>query len=111
MRLIAKRIAACVFLILALPLAAAAGFGQFTGGFRFASQLVALGPGIAGDYLRRGFYRLTLKRFSFENAIGFGSLFTHREAEVAERANIGEYCVLGYVNIGKRALIGPRVHI
>ena len=111
MRSFAKKLLGFVFLILSFPYAVLAGFGRWKPLYTFCAQLLALGPGLPGDYLRRGFYSLTLKRFSFENRIGFGSFFAHPEADVAPRAAIGERCILGKVTIGERAIIASGVQI
>jgi acetyltransferase-like isoleucine patch superfamily enzyme len=111
MRKAVKRLTGYLFLILAFPFAAVAVFGRFKPGYTFCAQLVSLGPGLPGDYLRRGFYRLTLKRFSFESRIGFGSIFSHPQAEVADLAGIGERCILGMVTIGERANIASGAQV
>lgn len=111
MRQLIKRIAAYTFFALAFPLAAISGFGRFKPMYTFVAQFLALGPGRVGDYFRRGFYRLTLERFSFENRIGFGSFFAHPEARVEDRAAIGEFCILGKVVIGPRAIIASQTQV
>jgi virginiamycin A acetyltransferase len=111
MRLVAKRFASCVFVVIAFPFALATAFGHIKPLYTLISQFLAIGPGLVGDYVRRGFYKLTLRRFSFENRIGFGSFFAHREAELAPRAAIGEYCVLGMVSLGERVLVSSQTQI
>ncbi len=111
MSLILKKTAAFCFLAFAFPLALVTGFGRCKPLYTVLSQFIALGPGLPGDYVRRGFYRLTLKRFSMENRIGFGSFFAHPEAEVERRAGIGEFCILGRVILGERALVASQTQI
>lgn len=111
MRQAAKKIAVVIFFGLAFPFALISGFGRFKPLYILFSHFVALCPGFLGDYLRRGFYALTLRRCSFENRIGFGSFFAHPEAELEYRAAIGEFCILGKVHIGERALVGSRTQI
>ncbi len=111
MRQLAKRVVAFAFLILALPFALVSGFGRLKPLYTMLAQLFALGPGLLGDYLRQGFYRLTLRRFASDNRIGFGSFFAHPEAEVAPWAAVGEFCILGKVNLGERVLIGSQTQI
>jgi acetyltransferase-like isoleucine patch superfamily enzyme len=111
MRSVAKKMAEIVFLILAFPLAICSGFGRLRLVYVFFAQLLSNGPGLPGDYLRRGYYSLTLERFSFENRVGFGSFFTHPGASVAPRAAISDRCSLGMVRIGERAIVGQGVQI
>src|ERR1039458_884125 len=61
MKKIAKNCLHVVFLALASPLAAIAGFGRFPPTFSLAAQACALVPGVIGDYIRIAFYKLTLK--------------------------------------------------
>ena len=79
----------------------------------FASfgQCLALIPGKLGSYLRCAYYRFTLKRFSGEGFIGFGSYFPHSSAEVGDGVYIGAYCVIGNVSIGEGSLLASRVSI
>ena len=89
-----KRTAQALFLILALPLAVIAGFGNWAGGFRFSAHVCALAPGILGDYLRIAFYKMTLKNCSLDSRIEFGSFFAHCSASIGKGVYIGAYCVL-----------------
>jgi virginiamycin A acetyltransferase len=111
MRLVAKKLLSLVFLVFAFPFAILAGFGRWKPLYILCAHILALSPGMPGDYMRRGFYILTLKRFSFENRIGFGSFFAHPNADVAPRAAIGDYCVVGTATIGERAIIASGVQI
>jgi acetyltransferase-like isoleucine patch superfamily enzyme len=88
-----------------------AGFGNFSGGFRFSSHLCAITPAILGDYFRIAFYRLTLERCSPNSRISFGSLFAHPSASIGEGVYIGAYCVLGLCSIGDRTQIASHVQI
>jgi virginiamycin A acetyltransferase len=111
MRKLLKRSAQAVFLILALPLAAIAGFGSFAGGFRFSSHACALAPGILGDYLRIAFYKLTLNACSLDSRIEFGSFFSHSRASVGQGVYIGPYSILGSCRIGNRTQIASQVQV
>ena len=79
----------------------------------FASfgQTLALVPGKLGSYLRCAYYRFTLKRFSGEGFIGFGSHFPHSSAEVGDGVYIGAYCIIGNASIGEGSLLASRVSI
>jgi acetyltransferase-like isoleucine patch superfamily enzyme len=111
MRSVGKKLIGIVFLVLAFPCAILSGFGRLRPVYVFFAQLLANGPGFPGDYLRRGYYCLTLERFSFENRVGFGSFFTHPGASVAPRAAIGDGCSLGMVRIGERAIVAQGAQI
>ena len=78
-----------------------AGFGQ----------LLSLVPGIPGVYLRGAYYFGTLRQCSWETHIGFGSVFTHRDACVGSNVSTGLYCVIGQARIGSDARLASRVSI
>lgn len=111
MKNLLKRSVQAVFLLLALPLAAIAGFGRWAGGFRFSGHVCAVAPGIVGDYLRIAFYKLTLKNCSLDSRVEFGSFFSHSGASLGDRVYIGPYCILGTCSIGDRTQIASLVQI
>jgi len=79
--------------------------------FTFFAQLLSLVPGKIGSYFRVAYYRGTLKACPVNTAIAFGTFFSHRNAILKENVNIGAYCVIGCVNIGKDVMIASRVSV
>lgn len=79
--------------------------------FGTCSHLFALLPGLPGIFLRRAFYSLTLTGCSLNCSIGFGSLFTHRDAVVRDHVYLGAYTIVGSALIGEKTYIGSRVSI
>jgi acetyltransferase-like isoleucine patch superfamily enzyme len=79
--------------------------------FRFWTNTLAVLPGGPGVYLRRAFYHLTLTRCSLNCWIGFGSLFSHRQAEVSDEVYIGPYSVIGCARLQTGCLIGTRASL
>ncbi|MCB1196558.1 acyltransferase [bacterium] len=79
--------------------------------FQGLSQFMSLFPGILGNYLRRAFYCLTLKRCSWNCCICFGTLFSSPLAEIGSDVYIGTFCTLGDVTLGNDVLIGSNVDI
>ena len=79
--------------------------------FLFWGQCFSLVPGLPGKYVRKCYYRLTLRSFSLSADIGFLSFFTHREAEVGQRVYVGSGASIGIATLGDGALIGTRVSI
>ena len=106
-----KRVLQAVSLLIAFPFAALALFGRLQMLYTMGAHGFALIPGIAGDYLRIAFYRLTLKECSLDSRISFGSFFAQPDASVAGAVYIGSYCVLGRCNIGARTQIASGVQI
>ncbi len=79
--------------------------------FRFWAEVFALFPSTLGDYLRKCFYRLTLRSCSLECTIRFMSQFTDREAEVAKGVYVGTFALVGTASLGEGCLVGSRVSI
>ena len=79
--------------------------------FVFWGQLLALVPGLPGAYLRRGFYRQTLKSCGRDVFIGFGTYFTHRTATVEGGVYIGSYALIGSAILRKDCMIGSRASL
>jgi len=75
------------------------------------SQFFSLIPGLVGEYLRREFYKLALKRCAGDCCISFGTIFSHPSAEIGKGVYIGAYCTLGTVSLGENALLGSNVDI
>lgn len=76
-----------------------------------STQFLALMPGLPGQYLRRAFLRRTLRECHVTATIEFGTLFSQAEAVIEENAYVGPRCHLGWVHIGRNALIAAGVHV
>jgi virginiamycin A acetyltransferase len=76
-----------------------------------SSQMLALLPGLTGQYLRRAFLARTLAGCHQTAAICFGTLFSQAAARIDERVYIGANCHIGWVHIERDVLIGSGVHI
>lgn len=75
------------------------------------SQLLSLIPGNVGSYLRIGFYRFTMTACERDCSIGFGTLFSQVDTEIADGVYIGPQCNIGSCRIGCNSLIASGVHI
>jgi virginiamycin A acetyltransferase len=75
------------------------------------SQLVSLVPGRPGNYLRTGFYALTLRRCSPDVTISFGTIFSTPDCSLGSHVYIGSYCVISDCDIADDVLIGSAVHV
>jgi len=111
MRSIFKAVAQAFSLFIALPFAALAGFGRFSSSFKTFAHLVALAPGLPGDYVRVAYYFLTLRKCSLYSRVSFGSFFAQSSATVGKGVYIGAYCVLGGCKIGERTQIASHVQV
>lgn len=107
----AKVLLNAVALAAALPFAALSFFGRVKSVYTITSHCVAMFPGVIGDYLRAGYYHLTLQEFGLSSRISFGSFFAHPEARVGANVYIGSYCIMGKVHIGSGTQIGSAVQI
>src|ERR1035438_982809 len=106
-----KVIVRTVFLLFALPLAAASVFGRWEPPFTLFAHVCAVAPGVFGDYLRTAYYKLVLTECPFSSRISFGSFFAHPEARLADQVYIGCYCVIGKTTIGLNTQIASGVQI
>jgi acetyltransferase-like isoleucine patch superfamily enzyme len=75
------------------------------------SQALALVPGYLGFYLRRAFYRLTLRRCSADACIGFGTVISHPSTEIGRRVYVGLFCSLGDVTLEDDVLLASYVSV
>jgi len=96
---------------LVLPLAMVAGFGRFSAMFQIGAHIVALVPGIVGDFLRTAYYFLTLRKCSINSRVSFGSFFAQRETYVGKGVYIGAYSIIGACEIGERTQIASHVQV
>jgi acetyltransferase-like isoleucine patch superfamily enzyme len=108
---IVKRTIQGIFLALLFPFALLSGFGHLTAAYTFFAQLLALLPGVPGNYVRAAFYKYTLRESSIDIVVSFGTFFSRREAAVGPFVSIGSYCVIGNVRIGARTQIASHVGI
>ena len=76
-----------------------------------STQLLALVPGLAGQYLRRAFLAHAITSCHASAAISFGTIFSQTAARIDEHVYIGAYCSLGLVHIERDVLIGSAVHV
>jgi acetyltransferase-like isoleucine patch superfamily enzyme len=111
MRKLVKACVQAVFLVLAFIPALLTGFGRLKAMFTFFAHGFATAPGGVGDYLRGGYYRMTLKSFDLTSRISFGSFFAHPEAQIGKNVYIGSYCILGRVSIGDGTLLASGVQV
>ena len=75
------------------------------------SQFFSLFPGLFGEYLRREFYRLTLRSCSSDCCISFGTVFSTDDVEIGPGVYLGNYCVIGRASIGANTLLASRVSV
>src|SRR5262249_11473373 len=76
-----------------------------------SAQLLALVPGLVGQYLRRAFLMRVLDQCHASATIEFGTIFSQPGARLEENAYVGPRCHLGLVHIGRNALLAGGVHV
>jgi acetyltransferase-like isoleucine patch superfamily enzyme len=111
MKRIIKLVLHSGFLTLAFLPALLSGFGRVEAVYLLFAHACALAPGLAGDYLRISYYRLTLKQCPLDSRVEFGSFFAHPRVSIGHGVYIGPYCVLGLTCIGDRTQIASGVQI
>lgn len=86
-------------------------FSDKNGVFHSFSQFLSLIPGKSGNYLRREFYRLSLKHCDSECVICFGTIISRADTEIGKGVYIGPNCNLGTVRLEDHVTLGSGVHI
>ena len=76
-----------------------------------SSQLLALVPGISGQYLRRAFLARVLAACHPSVTVEFGTLFSQVGAMLDENVYVGPRCHLGLVHLEQDVLLGAGVHV
>ena len=79
--------------------------------FLFWGQTFALFPGLAGHYIRKCFYFMTLRHCSLNCEIGFMTYIHDRRAHIGEGVYIGTGVGIGWVEVGDRCLLASRVSV
>jgi acetyltransferase-like isoleucine patch superfamily enzyme len=104
-----------IALLIAGPLYAIYRFlGFFVGKNRVFpgfSQFLSLFPGILGQFLRRGFYILALKKCSTQFTIDFGTFFPTDNVIIGRNVYIGAHCIISSCIIDDDVIIGSGVHL
>lgn len=76
-----------------------------------STQMLALFPGLIGQYLRRAFLACVITACHETAAISFGTIFSQTATRIDANVYVGAGCFLGRVHIERDVLIGSAVHI
>ncbi len=79
--------------------------------FRSGSEAVAKVPGDLGVYARQAFYRVAARRCGRDVYIGFMSVFSKPDVEIADGVYVGRFCSIGWVELGDGAVIADGVQV
>lgn len=76
-----------------------------------SSQVLALIPGLPGQYLRRAFLSRTIAHCAPTAVVEFGVTFSQTGARLDDRVYVGPFCSLGRVHLERDVLVAGGVHI
>jgi acetyltransferase-like isoleucine patch superfamily enzyme len=76
-----------------------------------STQLLALCPGLLGQYLRRAFLARVLEACDANATIEFGTIFSQCGTRIGANAYIGPRCHIGLADIQDNVLIAAGVHV
>src|SRR5689334_21690136 len=76
-----------------------------------STQLLALLPGLCGQYVRRAFLAWTIAECHPSAAICFGTILSKVATRIGANAYVGPFCSLGSVTIERDVLVATGVHI
>jgi virginiamycin A acetyltransferase len=79
--------------------------------FTAPSQLLALVPGYIGMFLRRVWYRQTLRRCGQNFTVDWLGVVRTRDSEIGDRCTLGVAAWVGWVRIGNDVLTGSGLTI
>jgi virginiamycin A acetyltransferase len=77
----------------------------------YATEWLALYPGLIGRYLRRAFLARVLVRCHPTAEIGFGAIFSKADAVIDENVYVGPRCHIGLVHLERDVLLAAGVHV
>jgi acetyltransferase-like isoleucine patch superfamily enzyme len=112
-----KRIADMLALLVAAPTAAVYALvaslvpARRETAFQASSQFLSLWPGPPGDFVRRAFYRLTLREAAPDCMIQFGTVLASPDIHIGRGVYIGVGCNVAQCRIGDDVLVGSHVVI
>jgi acetyltransferase-like isoleucine patch superfamily enzyme len=110
-RQLVKRVIDAICLVVVAPCAWTCARDRRLAMFTWWSQLFAMVPGPPGVFVRRAFYRLTLEHCSGSFFIGFGAMFSHRQATIEDGVYVGPFAMVGASRLRRGCLIGTRASI
>ena len=111
-QMLAKRLVQGCFLIWILPRLLIYRLMQSLFGdraFLGASESIARKPGMWGVFLRQAFYGQLLSSCGKDVYIGWGTVFSMREASLGDQAYVGRNCNLGYAKVGQNVMLADNV--
>jgi virginiamycin A acetyltransferase len=76
-----------------------------------STQLLALWPGLGGEYVRRAFLAWTIAECHPSATICFGTILSKTATRIGANAYVGPYCSLGSVTIERDVLVATGVQI
>src|SRR6478735_7275225 len=76
-----------------------------------STQMLALVPGVLGQYLRAAFLGRVLAGCDPTATISFMTVFSQTDARIDDHVYVGPSCSLGLVHIGRNALLGSGVQV
>lgn len=79
--------------------------------FTALSQLLAMVPGVLGIYLRRVWYKHTLKKCGENLTVDWMAVLRSRDSEIGSRCTFGVFSWIGWVTIGDDVMTGSGVVI
>jgi virginiamycin A acetyltransferase len=77
----------------------------------YATETLAIYPGLVGRYLRRAFLARVLSHCDSTAEIGFAVIFSKVDASVDANVYIGPRCHVGLVHLERDALLAAAVHV
>lgn len=75
------------------------------------SQALSILPGDPGNFVRRGFYRMTLDSCSARCTISFGTIFSSPHVTIGPYVYIGAYCSIADCRIEADCMLGSFVSV
>ena len=116
-RTLMKRVALSLAWILVSPLAIATRtearlFGPGCGrAFSAGKEVLALSPGLIGQYLRLAYYWSTCRDVSPNACFCIGSMLARRDVSIGSGTVLGAHSIVGRADLGREVMIAARVSV
>ncbi|MCW2488877.1 acyltransferase, partial [Candidatus Symbiopectobacterium sp. NZEC127] len=79
--------------------------------YKTCAQIISIVPGILGIFLRRIFYKITLKKCGENLNVFWGAVIVYSDVEIGNNCTIEEFCIISHCKIGNDVIFAANVSV